>query len=81
MAAISHGVPVVTTVGKATESCWAESRAVKLTDVGDINATLAAVEGLLTNASERGRLSVAGRALYEDRFSLKHTISTLRQLS
>jgi len=81
MAAISHGVPVVTTVGKATESSWAESRAVKLTDVGDVNATLAAVKGLLTNASERGRLSVAGRALYEDRFSLKHTISTLRQLS
>src|SRR5207244_8988104 len=31
MTALAHGVPIVTTQGKATERCWTESQAVKLT--------------------------------------------------
>jgi len=70
MAGTSHGVPIVTTTGKATETCWAEGKAVKLTMAGDTVAICEAAKSLLTDASERGRLSAAGRLLYEDRFAL-----------
>jgi glycosyltransferase involved in cell wall biosynthesis len=78
MTALSHGIPVVTTIGKATEKCWLESQAVKLTAVGDISAMVDVAKKLLADAPERCRLSEAGRALYEARFDLKQTIARLR---
>ena len=81
MTALSHGIPVVTNEGKATESCWAETQAVKLSSVGDMIGIVDKAKSLLTDASERGRLNAAGKALYEDRFALKHAIATLRKLS
>jgi glycosyltransferase involved in cell wall biosynthesis len=80
MTALSHGVPVVTTIGKATESCWAESDAVKLTKVGDISSLLQEAKGLLADAPERGRLCAAGKALYEACFDVKRVITRLREV-
>jgi glycosyltransferase involved in cell wall biosynthesis len=79
MTALSQGVPVVTTAGKATENCWAESQAVKLTKIGDVCSMVEAVQGLLANVAERRRLSLSGRALYDDRFDVKRTVATLRE--
>jgi glycosyltransferase involved in cell wall biosynthesis len=79
MAALAHGVAVVTTIGKATERCWAESQAVKLAKVGDITGMVEAVKSLLADAAERSRLSIAGRALYNERFDVKRTITRMRE--
>jgi glycosyltransferase involved in cell wall biosynthesis len=78
MTALSHGVPVVTTVGKATESCWAESQGVTLTTVGDIDAMIGAARLLLTDPLERERLMLAGKVLYENHFEMTRTIAALR---
>ena len=76
MAALAHGVPVVTTTGKASEQCWAESRAVKL--VEKTTAMAEAVQSLSADSAERRRLGVAGKALYEKLFDVERTIVTLR---
>lgn len=80
MTALSHGIPVVTNMGKATESCWVESQAVKLIKVGDIPGMLEALQCLLTNAAEARRVGAAGRALYHQRFDVKQVIAKLLQV-
>lgn len=77
MAALAHGCPVVTTNGAATESLWAESGAVCLTEVGSVSSMVEATGRLLSDAFERRRLSVAARALYEERFDARRTILAL----
>jgi glycosyltransferase involved in cell wall biosynthesis len=79
MASLAHGAAVVTTLGNATESCWVESRAVKLVKAGGIEALAEAATSLLGDAAERRRLSVAGKELYEERFDLKRTVARLRE--
>lgn len=76
MAALAHGVPVVTTIGKATEGCWAESRGVEL--AGKTTAMAEAIQSLSADSAERRRLGVAGKALYEKLFDVKRTIFALR---
>ena len=77
MTALSHGVPVLTTTGKATESCWAESQAVKLTKVGDVNSMVEALQSLSVDAAEVSRLGPAGKALYGQCFDVKQVITKL----
>jgi glycosyltransferase involved in cell wall biosynthesis len=81
MTALSHGRPVLTTTGKATEGCWVERRAVNVTIVGDVIALRDSTTRLLADASELNRLRGISKAFYEDCFSLKHIVSTLRQTS
>ena len=77
MSALSHGVPVVTTRGKATEDCWAESDAVKLTNCGDIGGIVDAVKSLLGDRAEATRLQSAAQDFYKQYFDVKQTISKL----
>jgi glycosyltransferase involved in cell wall biosynthesis len=79
MAALSHGIPLVTTAGWLTEPLWESSNAVVLVPVGRPEDLAAAVARVLGSASERARLAAAGRALYEERFALPHTIRALRE--
>lgn len=79
MTALSHGLPVVTTIGKATEDCWVESGAVKLTKVGDIEGMVEVVKSLLADELERGRISAAGRELYDKCFDVKGVVKRLRE--
>jgi glycosyltransferase involved in cell wall biosynthesis len=79
MAALAHGLAVVTTVGRLSEPLWAECGAVELVAAGDPRATCAAVERLLADEDARARLGDAGRALYRERFDLARTISALRR--
>lgn len=78
MAGLAHALPIVTTTGALTERLWAESRAVALTPVGDSDAMVEVAFRLLEDATERARLCAAAVALYQERFDVRHTISTLR---
>jgi glycosyltransferase involved in cell wall biosynthesis len=81
MTALSHGVPVVTTAGKATERCWVESEAVKLTKVGDVSSMLEAVQSLLADEGMRNSMGDLGTRLYRERFDIQQTISALHRSS
>jgi glycosyltransferase involved in cell wall biosynthesis len=81
MAGLAHGVAVATTEGRLTEPLWAASRAVALAPAGDATALSETVARLLTDAPERARLADAGRALYRERFDLRHTVAALRRSS
>jgi glycosyltransferase involved in cell wall biosynthesis len=79
MVGLSHGLPIVTTLGHLTEPFWAESGAVALAPVGDAVAILEATERLLANPVERGRMGSAAKALYQERFDIRHTITALQE--
>ena len=79
MAALAHGVPVITTSGRLTEPLWAESEAVALVPVEDVTALVEATKRLLPDAAVRSSMSRAGRALYDERFDVKVIIATLRE--
>ena len=79
MAALAHGVPVITTSGRLTEPLWAESEAVALVPVEDVTALVEATKRLLPNAAVRSSMSRAGRALYDERFDVKVIIALLRE--
>jgi glycosyltransferase involved in cell wall biosynthesis len=78
MAALAHGLPVLTTCGISTERFWESSRAVALVPVGDIDATRALTSWILSDESLRIRLSSNARELYARRFDLRHTIAILQ---
>jgi len=78
MALLAHGRAVVTTREKATENCWIESGAVKLVKPADIDAMVEVTRSLLDDADARCRLGAAARALYDERFDVKRTITALR---
>ena len=78
MAAISHGLPMVTTTGPLTETVWSQSGAVHLVRSGVPAEFLAAVEGLLAGCEKRIQMGVRARRLYMDCFDLRHTIRALR---
>lgn len=78
MAGISHGLPIVTTNGKLTESLWAESGAVATVPAGDTAALLAMTKQLLANDNDRRRLGDRASRLYQERFDVKHTVAALR---
>ncbi|MFB3855245.1 MAG: glycosyltransferase [Vicinamibacterales bacterium] len=77
-AALSHALPVVTTVGRWSEPLWQQSRAVAAVPAGDNAALVAAVRHLCEDPVERARLRAAAAALYDRRFDLRHTIEALR---
>ncbi|HEV7396246.1 MAG TPA: glycosyltransferase family 4 protein [Pyrinomonadaceae bacterium] len=78
MTALSHGVPVVTTKGTATEPVWSEGEPVLLTQAGDNPALIAATLSLLDDSRQRDSLARAGEALYRTQFAIEQTISRLR---
>jgi len=79
MAALAHGIPLVSTIGWLTETEWRTWNAAALADVGDESALAAATAHLLASDEARARLARAGRELYHARFDLRHTISALRE--
>ena len=77
MAALQLGIPIVTTTGHLTEAIWEQSGAVRLTKVGDHEATARMVLELLRDSTARWQLSRAGLDLYARRFDLSRTIDAL----
>jgi glycosyltransferase involved in cell wall biosynthesis len=78
MAALSHGLAIVTSDGRFTEPVWREGDAVVLTAAGDTAAAADAVVRLLARPSDRARLGASARALYRSRFDVQHTVDALR---
>ena len=78
MAALAHGVPVVTTIGALSEPLWMESGAVAAVPVGDQVALQQELERLLASAQSRARLARAAGELYAARFDISHAIAALR---
>ena len=79
MVCLSHGVPLVTTSGRLTEPLWAKSEAVALVAVEETEALVETTITLLSDEASRRRMSVAARALYDERFDVKRTITALRE--
>jgi glycosyltransferase involved in cell wall biosynthesis len=78
MAGLSHGKPVVTTTGILSEEFWSATGIVPLAQTGDLERFVELARQLRDDAHERVRLGHLARALYEERFDIKHVISSLR---
>ena len=78
MAALAHGVAVVTTIGWLTEPLWQSSDAVVLAPVDDAAAMAEQACALLASDAARAHVAAAGRQLYDERFDVRHTIAVLR---
>jgi glycosyltransferase involved in cell wall biosynthesis len=80
MAALAHGLPIVTTTGPLTESLWEEKGAVLLAPSDDVNAQAKATEQLLTNAEQRRELGLAALKFYDEHFDIQYSIAALREV-
>jgi glycosyltransferase involved in cell wall biosynthesis len=78
MAALSHGRPVVTTVGWLSETFWLGCGAVVTVPVEDPGALISATSQLLSDSARMAELSAHARRLYAERFDLAHTIERLQ---
>ena len=78
MAALCHGLPIVTTEGFLTEDIWRQSDAVSLVPAGDVPRFTAAVDALLAREEERKEIGLRARRFYLDHFDVRHTIVALR---
>lgn len=79
MAMLAHGVPVITSRGRLTESLWWESGAVALAPPDDATALPSAAKRLSEDRSARLALGAAGKALYETHFDISRTVESLRR--
>jgi glycosyltransferase involved in cell wall biosynthesis len=77
MAALAHGLPVVTTLGRLSEPFWANASEVTAVASDDHAALVAAATALARDSSRRRMQSAAARALYDRRFDLRHTVQAL----
>lgn len=80
MVALAHGVPVVTTKGRLTESLWMQNDAVALAPVENVSELGQIATRLLTDASARQRSSLGARAFYSEHFDNARTIARLREV-
>ena len=78
MSALSHGLPVITNSGKATESCWVENDAVLLLSSDDPKSLAEVTSQLAQTHRESKSLRISARHLYETKFALSTTVSRLR---
>ncbi|MGO9449518.1 MAG: glycosyltransferase [Candidatus Binataceae bacterium] len=78
MACLSHGLPIVTTCGRFTEPIWREADAVLFSSENDPDDMATQVDLLIRETATRKRIGAAGKALYDRRFALSHTIDALR---
>lgn len=79
MAALTTGLPVVTTQGRLTERVWIESDAVTLVPAGDGAALAEQTARLVEDADARRDLGARGRRLYDERFAMDFTVTRLRR--
>ena len=78
MAALAHGVPVVTTVGRLSESFWRDSDAIATVGVGDIEGMARQAATVARDPKRRQAMAASARATYDARFDLRHVIHALR---
>ena len=78
MAALAHGLPVVTTVGHLTEPFWSECGAVATVAAGDLSGMAVLAGEIMGDSAQRQKLAREARGIYDSRFSIRHVISALR---
>lgn len=78
MATLEHGLPVVTTVGRLSETFWTDCDAVVMVPAEDPRRFIEVVEGLVRNEAELTRLGKAAATFYATNFGLGRTIQDLR---
>jgi hypothetical protein len=79
MAGLSHGKPIVTTIGHLSEPFWSETGALALAPVGQVETFVDLVRRLRLDAVERARMGRAALLLYQARFDISNVITTLRE--
>jgi glycosyltransferase involved in cell wall biosynthesis len=79
MAALAHGVPIVTSVGRLSEPFWGDEhdRSVVTVPAGDDEGMAGAALRLAGDADARARLGGAARRLYDARFSIERAVAHL----
>jgi glycosyltransferase involved in cell wall biosynthesis len=80
MVALAHARPVVTTFGDLSEPLWSGGDVV-LAPVDRPDELAAATVSLLADAARLRDLAARARALYAERFDMRHTVATLRTAS
>jgi glycosyltransferase involved in cell wall biosynthesis len=78
MAGLALGLPLVTTHGESTEPLWGEQGYALTVPADDPAAFVAAVERLAADPDARRKLGERGRAGYQARFRIEHTVQALR---
>ena len=79
MAALAHGLPVVTTTGSLSEPFWQDSGSVVALPGGDLPGLARTILELVQpTRTPRRRCASAARATYDSRFSLERLIHALR---
>ncbi|HKN01885.1 MAG TPA: glycosyltransferase [Candidatus Binataceae bacterium] len=78
MACLAHGLPIVTTSGRFTEPIWRDAGAALFSSENDPDDMARQVDLLTRETATRKRIGAAGKALYDRRFALNHTIEALR---
>ncbi len=78
MAALAHGVAIVSTRGWLTEAIWSSSESIALVDAADPVALAVETERVLGDDDLRRRLAANGQRLYDSQFDVCHTIAALR---
>lgn len=76
MAALAHGLPVVTNAGQFTEPIWNHGAPVIVADESP-PLLLAGVQYLLQDSIRRRQLGERGRALYDERFDIRHLVDAI----
>lgn len=79
MTTLAHGVPVVTTRGKFTESLWAESKAIGLAPVEDVSQLIEEARRLMPDAAARNGIRTAAQEFYVEHFDSSRIIARLRE--
>ena len=79
MAALEHGVPVVTTYGTSTEEFWLKSGAVALAPAEEPESVASAVEQVIRDVDRRTALRERGRSVYYEMFDVGKTVARLRE--
>jgi glycosyltransferase involved in cell wall biosynthesis len=77
MAGLSHGKPIVTTLGELSEPFWTQCGAAAVVPVADVKSFAACSLRLSSDAEDRQRLGNAARELYLERFDISQAVATL----
>ena len=77
MVGLSHGKPIITTLGPNTEVIWEKSSCVKLVPVQKNDLFIKLIEDLVTSTKARDALSKNAIQTYRNFFSLDKCIETL----
>jgi glycosyltransferase involved in cell wall biosynthesis len=76
LAALAHGIPVVTNRGRLTETVWLNQPSAVMLSTGCRDA-IEGINGLLADREAREKLSAAAKGCYKRHFALEHLIRHL----